>query len=410
METASNNPLKTTCCIVGGGPAGIMLGYLFARSGIQVTVLEKHQDFFRDFRGDTIHPSTLELMYELGLLEDLLKIRHSRITQASASIGDEIVTIADLAHLPTHAKFVALMPQWDFLNFLSDEASKFPTFTLRMGWEATGLMKNDGVTTGVLANTPNGSAEIPATLTIGCDGRHAISRQAAHLPLVEEGVPIDVLWLRLSRHSSDPENGLGYANYGTFMVLINRLDYFQVAFLIPKNGFAEIQQQGLDAFQQRIARVVPFLSDRVAEIDSWDKVKLLTVQVNHLAQWSSPGLLCIGDAAHAMSPVGGIGINIALQDAVATANILTEALQSNSLTQHDLQQVQLYRQKAVHYTQRFQIFAHGILDHALRDSGPMKLPLSLRILTRIPGFKYLTARFIGMGLQPQHIRTHAQTL
>lgn len=410
METAPNNPLKTTCCIIGGGPAGIMLGYLLARSGIEVTVLEKHQDFFRDFRGDTIHPSTLELMYELDLLESLLKIRHSTIHRASACIGDQIVTLADLAHLPTHAKFVALMPQWDFLNFLSAKASEFPTFTLRMGWEATGLIQNDGVTTGVLANTPQGPAEIPATLTIGCDGRHAISRQAAHLPVVEEGVPIDVLWLRLSRHSSDPENGLGYVNYGSFLVLINRLDYFQVAFLIPKNGFPEIQQQGLPVFQQRITRVVPFLADRVAEIDSWEKVKLLTVQVNHLAQWSSPGLLCIGDAAHAMSPVGGIGINIALQDAVATANLLTEALQSNSLTSHDLRQVQLYRQKAVHYTQRFQIFAHGILDRVLRDSGPMKLPFALKILTRIPGFTYLTARFIGMGLQPQHIRTRAQSL
>jgi 2-polyprenyl-6-methoxyphenol hydroxylase-like FAD-dependent oxidoreductase len=405
MAATNDNTAKTTCCIVGGGPAGIMLGFLLARAGVEVTVLEKHTDFFRDFRGDTIHPSTLELMYELGLLDKLLAIRHSEIRRASAFVGDETVVMADLSHLPTKAKFVALMPQWDFLNFLASEASKYPTFKLRMGWEATGLQQQNGVTTGVTANTPDGPVEIPATLTVGCDGRNAISRQAAHLPLIEEGVSIDVLWFRLPRSSSDPENGLGYINYGCFIVLINRLDYFQIAFLIPKNGFAEMQQQGLAAFQQRIARVVPFLADRVAELNSWDKIKLLTVQVNRLTEWSSPGLLCIGDAAHAMSPVGGIGINIALQDAVATANILAEALRSDSLTPHHLRQVQLYRERAVRNTQRFQVFVHGILDRVLRDPGPMKLPLSVRIITSLPGFKYLTARFIGMGLQPQHIRT-----
>jgi 2-polyprenyl-6-methoxyphenol hydroxylase-like FAD-dependent oxidoreductase len=405
MTTSGATTAKTTCCIIGGGPAGIMLGFLLARSGVDVTVLEKHQDFFRDFRGDTIHPSTLELMYELGLLDKLLAIRHSEIHKASAFVGDQTVIMADLAHLPTHAKFVALMPQWDFLNFLASEASKFPTFKLRMGWEATDLIQQNGVTIGVVAKTPEGPVEIPATLTVGCDGRQATSRHVANLPLVEEGVPIDVLWFRLSRSLDDPENGLGYMNYGRFIVLINRLDYFQIAFLIPKNGFEKIQQQGLTAFQQNIAQVVPFLADRVVEIDSWDKVKLLTVQVNHLTEWSSPGLLCIGDAAHAMSPVGGIGINIALQDAVATANILTEALRSHSLTQHHLRQVQQYRERAVRNTQRFQVFVHGILNRVLSDPSPMKLPLSVRVLTTIPGFKYLTARFIGMGLQPEHIKT-----
>jgi 2-polyprenyl-6-methoxyphenol hydroxylase-like FAD-dependent oxidoreductase len=276
-----------------------------------------------------------------------------------------------------------------------------------MGWEATGLRQQNGATTGVVAKTPDGTVEIPATLTVGCDGRQATSRDAAHLPLVEEGVPIDVLWFRLARHATDPENGLGYMNYGRFIVLINRLDYFQIAFLIPKNGFTRIQEHGLAAFQQSIAQVVPFLSDRVTEIDSWDKVKLLTVQVNRLRQWFSPGLLCIGDAAHAMSPVGGIGINIALQDAVATANLLTEALKSNSLSPHHLQQVQQYRERAVRNTQRFQVFVHGILNRVLNDPGPIKLAMSVRILTSIPGFKYLTARFIGMGLQPEHIKTRA---
>jgi len=407
MTTPNVTTPNTTCCIIGGGPAGMMLGFLLARSGVDVIVLEKHTDFFRDFRGDTIHPSTLELMYELGLLDKLLAIRHSEIHRASAFVGDETVTMADLSHLPTHAKFVALMPQWDFLNFLASEAAQFPSFKLRMGWEATGLIQKDGGTAGVLANRPDGPVEIPATLTVGCDGRQATSRQVAHLPLLEEGVPIDVLWFRLSRADHDPENGLGYMNYGRFIVLINRLDYFQIAFLIPKDGFETIQQQGLETFRQDIAQVVPFLADRVAEIDSWEKVKLLTVQVNRLAKWWSPGLLCIGDAAHAMSPVGGIGINIALQDAVATANILTEALQSNSLTPHHLLRLQQYREGAVRNTQRFQVFVHGVLDRVLRNPNPIKLPWYVRLITSIPGFTYLTARFIGMGLQPEHIHTRS---
>lgn len=410
MTSPTRTLAKTTCCIIGGGPAGIMLGYLFARFGIEVTVLEKHQDFFRDFRGDTIHPSTLQLMHELGLLDKLLTIRHSEITRAQGCIGDYSVTMADFSHLPTQAKFIALMPQWDFLDFLASEAAKFPAFTLRMGWEATGLLQSNGVTTGVIANTPDGPVEIPATLTVGCDGRHAISRQTAHLPLVEQGVPLDVLWTKISRESSDPEMGLGNVNYGRLVVLINRIDYFQVAYLIAKGDFPKVQQEGIRAFQQSLARIVPFLADRVSQIDSWDKVKLLTVQVNRLTQWSSPGLLCIGDAAHAMSPVGGIGINIALQDAVATANILTEALLSNSLTPHDLRQVQLYREKAVRRTQAFQVFAHRILNRVLQNPGKVHAPWTLRFIVNLPGFKHLTGRVIGMGIQPEHIVQRTKSL
>jgi 2-polyprenyl-6-methoxyphenol hydroxylase-like FAD-dependent oxidoreductase len=398
------NPLATTCCIIGGGPAGIMLGFLLARAGVKVTVLEKHKDFFRDFRGDTIHPSTLDLLHELGLLEKFLTIPHSQVAALSAIVGGERFAIADFSHVPTYCKFIALMPQWDFLDFLSSEATRYPSFTLRMGWEATGLINENGVTTGVRANTPDGPVEIPATVTIGCDGRHAISRDAGHLPLNDEGVPIDVLWLKIARQPSDPENALGYINYGRLIILINRNDYFQVGYIIAKGTFPQIQQAGIPAFQQSIERIVPFLAGRTTEIDSWDKVKLLTIQVNRLQEWSSPGLLCIGDAAHAMSPVGGIGINIALQDAVATANILTEALLSNSLTQHHLRQVQDYREPAVRNTQRVQVFAHRILDRVLRDNGPIKPPLALRILTHIPGFQNLPARFVGVGLQPQHIK------
>src|SRR6202789_1038302 len=401
MPTAT----KTPCCIIGGGPAGMMLGYLLARQGIAVTVLEKHKDFFRDFRGDTIHPSTLELLNELGLLEKFLTIPHSEFTRLSGFNGGPSYTLADFSHLPIHAKFIALMPQWDFLNFLAAEAAHFPSFTLRMGWEATGLLQQDGITTGVEANTPNGPVTIPAHLTIGCDGRHPISRTAAHLPLIDYHVPIDVLWFRLARQPSDPQYGLGYINYGRLIVLINRNDYYQIGYLVAKGTFPKIQQQGLAAFQQSIVRVVPFLRGRTTELDSWDKIKLLTVEVNRLQQWSSPGLLCIGDAAHAMSPVGGIGINIALQDAVATANILTESLLARAATPHDLARVQHYRERAVHNTQRVQVLAHRLLNRVLRNPGPVKPPLLLKLLTAIPGFQQLPARFVGLGLQPQHIKT-----
>ena len=399
-----------TTCIIGGGPAGVMLGLLLARSGLPVTVLEKHKDFFRDFRGDTIHPSTLELMYELGLLDKLLQIRHTRIDHIAAMVGGERFEIGDFTHLPTHAKFVALMPQWDLLNFLAAEASRYPTFTLRLGWEATGLIEEDGIggngiIRGVRCNTPDGSQEIRADLTVGCDGRHAVSREAAQLPLAEEGVPIDVLWFRISRQPSDPEIGVGYVNYGRLVVLINRIDYFQTAYIIAKGGFDQIREDGLDKFHANLERIVPFLAGRTSEIDSWDKVKLLSVQINHLERWSRPGLLCIGDAAHAMSPVGGIGINIAVQDAVGTANLLTEPLRTGTLMPEHLEQVQRYRESAVHNSQRVQVLAHRVLNRVLQNPGPVKPALLLRIATALPRSQRSAAHFVGMGLQPEHIQT-----
>jgi 2-polyprenyl-6-methoxyphenol hydroxylase-like FAD-dependent oxidoreductase len=391
-------------CIIGGGPAGMMLGFLLARAGLPVTVLEKHQDFFRDFRGDTIHPSTLELLNELGLYEKFLAVPHTQVTSLSAIVGGRKFAMADFSHLRTRAKFIALMPQWDFLNFLAAEAKQYPSFTLRMGWDVTDVTERDGVVTGVRAQTPEGPQEIAADLTVGCDGRHAMSRAAAHLKVIEEGVPIDVLWFHIARQDSDPENALGYANFGRLVILINRREYFQVGFLIAKGDYEKIQQRGLPEFQQELERIVPFLAGRAGEIDGWEKIKLLTIQVNHLERWSSPGLLCIGDAAHAMSPVGGIGINIALQDAVATANRLTARLLAGTVGHDDLDGVQRYREGVMRNTQRVQIVAHGILDRVLRDPGPLTPPWQLRLATRIPGFQRLTARFIGLGLQPQHIQ------
>jgi 2-polyprenyl-6-methoxyphenol hydroxylase-like FAD-dependent oxidoreductase len=381
----------------------MMLGFLLARSGVPVTVLEKHADFFRDFRGDTIHPSTLQLLHELGLLDRFLQLPHAQVGGLSGIIGGQRFQMTDFSHLPTVAKYIALMPQWDFLNFLAAEASAFPTFTLRMGWEANGLLHQDNRITGVCANTPNGPAEITADLTVGCDGRHATSREAAHLNVIEQGVPIDVLWFSIARQPDDPENALGYINYGRILILINRNDYFQAGFVIAKGLYPEIQKRGLEAFHHSLEQLAPFLAGRTAEIDSWSKIKLLTVQINHLDRWWLPGLLCIGDAAHAMSPVGGIGINIALQDAVAAANILAEPLRTATLTDHHLQWVQQHRIQAVRRTQRVQVVAHRIANKALHHEGPMKPPLALRILTRIPGFQQLTARFIGIGLQPEHI-------
>ena len=386
----------------------MMLGYLLARDGHHVTVLEKHKDFFRDFRGDTIHPSTLELMYELGILDAFLALPHQQISAFTLAVGGEYFPIADLTHLPTHCKFVAVMPQWDFLAFLAAQAAKFPTFNLLMEHEVTGLIEDDNNRViGVRANTPSGSTEIRATLVVGCDGRQSTSRAAAGLPLHETGVPIDVLWFRLSRRETDPSNVLGNANYGTFAVLIPRGDYFQCAFLIGKDSLpTSIQSAGLPAFRASIIRLIPFLSDRVDELTDWNQVKLLSVQINHLTQWHRPGLLCIGDAAHAMSPVGGIGINLAIQDAVAAARIISPVLGSGIVTQLTLAHVQHRRETPTRITQFFQVMVHGFLSKILGNPAPIKPPLILRLLSPHPFFRRLLARFIGMGVRPEHIQPH----
>jgi 2-polyprenyl-6-methoxyphenol hydroxylase-like FAD-dependent oxidoreductase len=394
----------------------MVLGLLLARAGVHVTVLEKHKDFNRDFRGDTIHPATLELLHELGLLEDFLKVPHQQIARLSLVIGDLALPFVDLSHLPTTAKFIALMPQWDFLDFLAAQARLLPTFCLLMEHEVTGLIHEGGRTVGVHAQTPSGPVEVRAPLTVGCDGRHSTTTAAAHFSVVEQGVPIDVLWFRVSRRTDDPENALGYFNLGTAAVLIDRNDYWQIAFLIRKGSFADFQANGLDAFRTRLARLVPFLAapgpdghSRVDEITDFSQLKLLTVQINHLQRWHAQGLLCIGDAAHAMSPVGGIGINIAIQDAVAAANILSSPLllatMDRPVPEGTLAEVQKHRATAVRITQFFQSQAHRFLNHILSNPKFIHPPRLVRLLSARPGFRHFMGRAIGMGVQPEHIHS-----
>lgn len=400
----ANPALQTTCCIVGGGPAGLMLGYLLARKGVSVTVLEKHQDFFRDFRGDTVHPSTLELMYELGLLQEFLRMPHQEITRIGGVFGNFTFTPADFRYLPTHCKFVALMPQWDFLNFLSAHAKKYPNFDLRMQHEAVGLVWDGSRIAGVEVQTPDGPTEIRADLVVGCDGRHSVVRKAAQLDLIEFGVPIDVLWFHISRRGNDPEQLLGNFNYGRALVLINRNEYFQAGLLVRKGSFEEIKAAGLDVFRKTLLQIAPFLGDRVDELKDWEQIKLLSVQLNRLRQWHLPGLLCIGDAAHAMSPAGGVGINLAIQDAVATANLLSDALRNRRVSDDLVAQVQKRREFPTRVTQRIQATVHRGFDRLFQNPGPAKPPWQLRLALHIPGLPRLLARAIGMGVRPEHIR------
>lgn len=411
MNTLPTALPSTTACVVGGGPAGMMLGLLLARSGVPVVVLEKHKDFFRDFRGDTIHPATLELIHQLGLLPALLELPHQRVERGGARVGGIDLPIADFTHLPTQARFIALMPQWDLLNFLATEAARYPSFRLLMEHQVTGLTQTSGRITGVEIKTPEGCATLSAALVIGCDGRNATTTLSAHLKVIDTGAPIDVLWFRLTRHRDDPENVLGILNYGRMLGLINRGDYFQCAYIIRKGTFAtHIQPSGLEAFQAAITQLAPFLTDRIEELTAWDQIKLLTVQVNHLEHWHIPGLLCIGDAAHAMSPVGGIGINLAIQDAVATANLLTEPLldaarHGTVITDITLERVQHRREFATRLTQRFQVFAHGILNRFLGNPAPMRPSWLLRTLAATTLFHRLAGRAIGMGVLPEKIKT-----
>jgi 2-polyprenyl-6-methoxyphenol hydroxylase-like FAD-dependent oxidoreductase len=398
--------VQTRCCIVGGGPAGMMLGFLLARAGVDVTVLEKHADFLRDFRGDTIHPSTLELMYELGLLEEFLKRPHQEIGELAAQIGKERVKVADFNRLPTHCKFLALMPQWDFLNFIVEQGKRYPGFQVKMQAEVTDLIEQNGRIAGVRVKTPEGVIEIGAALTVGADGRHSIVRERARLDVMDLGAPMDVLWMRISRYPSDPDQTLGHAAAGKILVMLNRGDYWQCGFVIRKGAADEIRNRGIEQFREEIVNLEPFLRDRVGELRDWNDVSVLTVKVDRLRKWWRPGLLCIGDAAHAMSPVGGVGINLAIQDAVAAANILSAKLASNSLSDHDLAAVQRRREFPTRATQKLQVaIQNRVIRRVLSSTQPLSVSWPLRLMQRSRLLRGIPARVVGMGFRPEHVRT-----
>jgi len=405
METSE---ISVGCCIAGGGPAGMMLGFLLARAGIPVLVLEKHRDFLRDFRGDTIHPSTLELMHELGILEEFLQRPHQETRALGGQIGDDFVQIADFGHLPTRCRFIAFMPQWDFLDFIAEHAKRYPAFQLKMETEASDLIVENGRVTGLRATAPEGELQVRADLVVGADGRHSTVRERAGLEIIDVGAPMDVLWMRLSRRPKDPGQTLGRFDTGRVFVMLNRDDYWQCAFVIPKGGFDEIKGRGLEFFRDEIARLAPYLRDRTAELADWSDVKLLSVAVNRLRKWHRPGLLCIGDAAHAMSPVGGVGINLAIQDAVAAANILAPRFKEGTVSEDDLQAVQRRREFPTRATQAMQVFIQNrVIGRVLGTTEKLSPPMPLRLLGQMPFLTRIPARLIGMGIRPEHVRTPA---
>ena len=401
----ATDALSVTCCIAGGGPAGMMLGYLLARAGVEVAVLEKHADFLRDFRGDTIHPSTLEVMHELGLLDALLKLPHQEVRRLNAQFGDTAIALADFTRLPTRCKFIAMMPQWDFLNFLAGEAARYPSFRLLMETEATDLVvEENGRVAGVRAAAGNGPLEVRADLVVAADGRGSILREKAGLSVQDFGAPMDVLWFRLSRRPDDPEQTMGRFDAGRIFVSINRGDYWQCGFVIPKGRIEEVRRQGLESFRAKVAGLAPYAKDRVAELRSWDDVKLLTVRVDRLIEWSRAGLLAIGDAAHAMSPVGGVGINLAIQDAVAAANILAGPLGARRATAAHLRRVQRRREFPTRVTQQIQVAVQRrIIAQVLDETKPFEPPLLLRLMIKFPALGRIPARLIGVGVRPEHV-------
>ncbi|MEX2295959.1 MAG: FAD-dependent oxidoreductase [Dongiaceae bacterium] len=398
--------LTTQCCIAGGGPAGLMLGFLLARAGVDTIVLEKHADFLRDFRGDTIHPSTLEMMHELGLLEDFLKLSHHKVETLNAYFGSRRLVLADLRSLPVQCGYIAMMPQWDFLNFLAARAKLYPTFRLMMRAKAKHLVLSGDTVTGLDVDTPEGRRGIAADLVIGADGRHSTVRAEAGLVATDFGAPMDVFWFRLPRIASDPDETAGYFGVGHILVLLNRGDYWQSALVIPKGAADALRARGLGHLRQSIAELAPFLADRGTAIPDWDAVKLLTVKVDRLETWYRDGLLCIGDAAHAMSPIGGVGVNIAVQDAVAAANLLWKPLRAGTVTPADLQRVQDLRTFPARVTQSLQLaIQNRIISAALQAGVQMAPPLFLRAMNAVPLLRRIPARLLGLGVRPEHIRS-----
>ena len=388
--------IETTCAIAGGGPAGMMLGYLLARAGVDVVVLEKYKDFFRDFRGDTIHPSTMEVLQELGLLDEFVKLPHQELRQIRAVINGEEITAADFSHLDAACPFIALVPQWDFLNFLASKARAHSNFHLMMETETTDLIEEDGCVAGVRTT----SGEIHARLVIGADGRHSTVRERSGLIIDDLGAPMDVLWFRISRTRADPGPVLGRIENGKMLIMIDRGEYWQCGFIIPKGATEDLKARGLEAFRRDLIEVAPFVGDRAGEVADWDSVKLLSVRVDRLRQWYKEGLLCIGDAAHAMSPIGGVGINLAIQDAVATANILAPRFRQGSVGIEDLKAVQNRREPPTRKTQKLQVF---LQNHFVTRALQNRIPRVIGLLRRLPLISRIPAHFIGLGFLPEHI-------
>jgi 2-polyprenyl-6-methoxyphenol hydroxylase-like FAD-dependent oxidoreductase len=402
----STGSIVKQCCVVGGGPAGMMLGFLLARAGVSVAVLEKHADFLRDFRGDTVHPSTLELMYELGLIDEFLTLPHRKVERFSVEIGNKRVQIVDLTHLPTHCKYIALMPQWDLLDFLAQQGRRYETFDLHMEAEATDLIEEEGRVVGVRARTPRGELSVHADLVVGCDGRHSTLRAQAGMRSDDFGAPMDALWFRVSRKQSDPAETFGHIDAGAMLVMLDRGEYWQCAYLIPKGGFERVKSEGIEAFRSRVCALSPFLADRMRQLSSFDDVKLLTVVVDLLRQWWRAGLLLIGDAAHAMSPVGGVGINIAVQDAVAAANRLASPLRTGQVKPADLEAIQRRRIWPARMTQRMQLLMQNrLIGPALQGVRKPKPPFVFELLNAVPALQRIPARVLAVGFRPEHVRT-----
>jgi len=396
--------IHTQCVVSGGGPAGIMLGYLLSRNGIDVVVLEKWPDFFRDFRGDTIHPSTMRALEELELLEDFLKLPHSEMSRMKFHFGENEVTIADFTKLSKVKPFIAFVPQWDFLDFLSTKAKEFGSFRLMMETEVTDFLIENGEKTGVLAKQKDNEFEINADYIVGADGRHSTLREKGDFVVDELGVPIDVLWFRISQEGIDKRESLGYMNKGHALIMLDRHDYWQCAYVIPKGEFDNIKKEGLEKFRETVSQVGHISEKCVSEIDSWNKVKLLSVSVDHVRKWAIENVLLIGDAAHAMSPIGGVGINYAIQDAIATANILVPAIKESRRPVDVLGHVQRRREAPTRRMQKVQIFLqNNLISPMLDPSKVTKMPLVFKLLEWFPVLRRIPTRIIGIGFQTEHI-------
>ena len=410
MDQQPTDDLATQCVIAGGGPAGMLLGYLLARAGVEVLVLEKHDDFLRDFRGDTIHPSTLTVLQDLGLYDAFMRLPHQEVQELTGDVYGEQVTIADFRHLSTPGRCLVLIPQWDFLDFIAAQAKRLPRFSLRMGAKALGVVEDEGRVVGVKVQQGGREFTVRADLVVGADGRHTTIRESAGLATEDLGAPIDVLWFTLPRDSArDPATTGAVLRAGAMLVTLNRDTYWQCAFVIPKGSLEQLQQRGIEAFRNKIAGLADFLARSAPILHSWDEVKLLQVQINRMPRWYREGLLCIGDAAHAMSPVGGVGINLAIQDAVATSNFLAQPLREGRLAVADLAAVQRRRDWPTRVTQRAQVAVQDeVLSPILaRSEAPVTVPLPVRLLQRLPLLRRLPARLVGIGVRPERVRTGA---